>query len=292
MRELQRLIERAIVRAIERAIERFIKNCLLLGVLAVVGFTASCTLGVSDQQWKLAQSYVQQGQHLRAIEEYSRIVNLEQSGDMAVKAQTQIALIYEQQLKDYPRAIRAYRDVYRRAGEDVPSRLKARTEIAKIYAGRMGDFQAAVEEFEIIFKEFGYQITDGPELMIARAEALMEASRFEEAAIVLSEFRDHFPGHKEGPRSLFLQAQTFLAAQKNDLAIENFRDIIRRFIGVEGFENMVAESYYGLGIAFEAKDELENALEAYRSSLQKYPNPKVVELKIERLQQRKKERRL
>ena len=65
----------------------------------------ACSLGVSDQQWKLADSYLQQGQHLRAIEEYSRIVNLEQKGPMAVKAQEQIALIYEQHIKDYPRTL-------------------------------------------------------------------------------------------------------------------------------------------------------------------------------------------
>jgi tetratricopeptide (TPR) repeat protein len=268
---------------------RFTKE---LPSLLLLSLLVACTLGVSDEKWKLAQSYVQQGQYLRAIEEYSRIVNLEQSGDMAVKAQTQIALIYEQNLKDYPRAIRAYRDVYRRSGEDISSRLKARTEIARIYSSRLGDFQAAIEEYEVIFKEFGYQIAEGPDLMIARAEALMEAMRFEEASSVLAKFREHFPGHKEGPRTLLLQAQSYLASQKNDQAIENFRDIIRRFNGVEGFEHLVAEAYYGLGVAFESKDELEKALEAYRASLQKYPNPKVVELKIERLQQRKKERRL
>lgn len=253
---------------------------------------AACTLGVSDDQWKLAQSYVQQGQFLRAIEEYSRIVNLEKSGDMAVKAQSEIALIYEQHVKDYPRAIRAYRDVFRRAENEAPSRLKARIEIARIYSGRMGDFQAAAEEYEVIFKEFGYQLSEGPELMLSWAEALMEASQFEEATNVLKNFRERFPGHKDGPKALFLQAQTQLAAQKNELAIEDFREIIRRYNGMDGFESMVAESYYGLGIAFEASDDIEQALEAYRSSLLTYPNPRVVELKIQRLKQRKKERRI
>ncbi|MEO5667196.1 MAG: tetratricopeptide repeat protein, partial [Bdellovibrionota bacterium] len=123
---------------------------LLMGTLAF--FLAACSLGVSDQQWQLADSYQQQGQYLRAVEEYSRIVNLEQKGPMAVKAQEQIAQIYEQQLKDYPRAIRALRDVYRRA-EDDAARLKARSQIATLYSDRMGDYMAAAEEYEVIFKE-------------------------------------------------------------------------------------------------------------------------------------------
>jgi tetratricopeptide (TPR) repeat protein len=251
----------------------------------------ACSLGVSDQQWKLAESYLQQGQHLRAVEEYSRIVNLEQKGPMAVKAQEQIALIYEQQLKDYPRAIRALRDVYRRA-EDAPAKLKARIQIAKLYSDRMGDYMAATEEYEVIFKEFGDQMTDGPELYIAWSEALMEASRFDDAATRLSQFQTKFPGHKDGPKALFLLAQANLAGRNYDVAIETFREIIRKFTGIEGYDSMVAESYYGLGMAFESTDDLAQALEAFRSSLVTYPNPKVVELKIDRLLKRKKERRL
>jgi tetratricopeptide (TPR) repeat protein len=262
-----------------------VKKLLLL-------FLGACTLGVSEQQWKLAESYIQQGQHLRAIEEYTRIVNLEQSGPMAVKAQSQIALIYEQHLKDYPRAIRAVRDVYRRAGEDTAAKLKARIQIANIYSGRMGDFSAASEEYEIIFREFGEQISEGPELFLAWAEALMESARFDAAADRLRRFREVFPGHIHGPRSLFLQAQCYLAAQKYDLSIETFREIIRRQSGLDDYESMVAESYYGLGMSFEAKDDLDQALEAYRSSVLTYPNPSVVELKIERLKKRRQERRL
>jgi len=259
--------------------------------LFVVLSLAGCSLGVSDQQWKLADSYLQQGQHLRAVEEYSRIVNLEQKGPMAVKAQEQIALIYEQQLKDYPRAIRALRDVYRRA-EDDPSRLKARAQIAKLYSDRMGDFMASAEEYEVIFKEFGDRFLSGPELYLAWAEALMEASRFDDAALRLSQFQTKFPGDKDGPKALFLLGQAQLAGRNYEVAIETFREIIRKFGGVEGYDAMVAESYYGLGMAFESKDELAQALEAFRSSLVTYPNPKVVELKIDRLLKRKKERRL
>jgi len=263
------------------------------GLLAglVLFCAGACSLGVSDQQWKLADSYLAQGQYLRAVEEYSRIVNLEQKGPIAVKAQEQIALIYEQQLKDFPRAIRALRDVYRRA-EDAPARLKARTQIAKIYSDRMGDFMASAEEYEVIFKEFGDQILEGPELYIAWSEALMEASRFDDAASRLAQFQGKFPGHKDGPKALFLLAQANLAGRNYEVAVETFREVIRKFTGIDTYDSMVAESYYGLGMSFEGMDDLAQALEAFKASLVTYPNPKVVELKIDRLLKRKKERRL
>ncbi len=248
-------------------------------------------MGSEEQQWKLASSYIDQAQYLRAIEEYTRIVNLEQKGDLAIKAQRQITLIYEKHLEDYPRAIRSEREVYRRS-EDPRVKREARAKIAEIYSNRFGDFVAASDEYEKIFEESGYIFPKAPELLIAWGDSLMESGNYSSAALRFSEFRSKYPGQVQGPRVLFQEAQAYLADQKYEVAIESFRELIRNYKGTEGYDGFVAESYYGLGLSFEAKDDLEKALEAYRSSLAKYPNPKVVEVKIERLQKRKQERRL
>lgn len=251
----------------------------------------ACSLGSGDQKWKLAQSYIVQKQYLRAIEEYSRIVNHEQKGLLAIKAQRQITLIYENHLKDYPRAIRSEREIYRRSN-DPKVRLQVRIRVADIYLHRLGDFNAASDEYENIFTDFGYEFSGAPDLLLKWADALMENANFKEASVKYHEFQSKFPGNPQGPRVLFLEAQAYLADEKYEIAIESFRKLIRNYGQAKGYEGFVAESYYGLGMAFEAQDDLAKALAAYRSSLARYPNPRVVEVKIERLQKRKKERRL
>ena len=104
------------------------KSLLLCGLLALA---TACSLGVDDKHWRLAEEYTRQGQHRKAIEEYTRVVNFGGRTTLAVQAQIQIATIYEENLKNYNLAIRAYRDVVKRT-EDNAIRLKARWAIARI----------------------------------------------------------------------------------------------------------------------------------------------------------------
>jgi outer membrane protein assembly factor BamD (BamD/ComL family) len=261
----------------------------LLAVSLLLG--AACTLGVNERHWQQAETFVQQGQYLRAIEEYSKIVNFEQRSLMAIRAQTEIANIYEVHLKDYLTAIRAYRDAFRRS-DDPAQKMRARWAVARIYSDRLGNFQASCEEYETLYKEYGKGSPEGPEILLLLAKSLMDAGRFADSAMRFSEFRILYPGHVDGPRTTLLEAQAYMNSDQLDRAIELFREIITRLGSIAGYESLVAESYYGLGLALEQKDELTQALEAYRASLATYPNPRVIEVKIDRLEKRKKERRL
>ncbi len=254
-------------------------------------FIVACAFDVNESHWKLASNFVKQGQYLRAIEEYTRIVNFEQRGPLGVRAQEEIARIYDAHLKDYPRAIRAYRDVYQRT-DDAEVKMRARWEIAKIYGDRMGNFGAAAEEYGVLYRENLSNPKDGPEILLGWARALMDSGQFTDAAERFREFRDNYPGSASGPRAFLEESQAYLNAEKFNEAITNFQEAIKQFSGRKGYEALVAEAYYGLGMAFESKDELATALEAYKAGLSTYPNPRVIELKIDRLEKRKRERRL
>lgn len=263
-----------------------------LVLCAVVFALSNCSLVEGDQQWKLAEAYRNEGQYERAIEEYTRIVNLEQRGALAIRAQENITEIYEEKLKDFPRAIRSEREVYRRT-ENPLKKMESRLRVARIYSDRMNDFLAASEEYELVFEQFPEEMGNKtPELVLEWARCLMEVGEFAKAGERLNAFRSSFSGHALVSQALFLEAEAYLAARQNDLAAAAFQNLIRSYRGSVGNEALVAESYYGLGMALEAQDKLAQALEAYKSSLSRYPNPRVVRVKIERLQKRKKERRM
>jgi len=257
------------------------------------GLLVACSINVAEKHWKQAEEFSRQGQHLRAIEEYTKVVNFGQRNPVAIRAQIEIARIYEQYIKNYPMAIRAYRDVYRRS-EDRGTKLDSRAAVARIYTDHSElpqNLSFAIQEYEALFNEGGSQEKDAPDWWLAWAKALSESGKFQDAAGKYHEFRTQFPGHREGPRSLLEEGQAHLADRSPEKAIEVFREIITKFSSRPEYTSLVAEAYYGLGNGFEASDQLDSALESYRQGLTTYPNRKVIELKIERVEKRRKERR-
>jgi len=251
----------------------------------------ACSVGSNEESWRMAEEYSRQGQHLRSIEEYSRIVNSGPGTQMAIRAQTQIAVTYENYLKDYPRAIRAWRDVFRRSSED-RVRMQALWAVSKIYGDKLQDSAAAAEEYKDLYLKYAKNEKEGPEILLAWVRALMDSGHFLEAAVKCAEFRKNYPGHKEGPRVLLEEGKANLADREDKKAAESFRELIRTFEGRDGYGSLVAEAYYGLGSALEGQGDLPAALEAYKKSLATYPNPKVVETKIERVEKRRREKRI
>ncbi len=270
-----------------RLAKRFTKGVF---VILLGATTVACSVNVAEKHWKMAEDFERRGQHLRAIEEYTRVVNFERRSPVATRAQLKIAEIYERDLKDYTRAINAYRDAYRRTDEN-RKKLEARFKIAKIYQDLVQDPSSSIIEYEALMQEGAGAEKEGPEILLAWSKALSEAGRFSDAAEKFALYRQTYPTHKGSPRALLEEGQAWLADRKPEKALERFQEVITRYSGQTEYVALVAEAQYGVGSCYEDLEKLEQALTAFRASLATYPNPKVVELKIQRVEKRKKERR-
>lgn len=256
-------------------------------------FCVACSIGVGEKHMQLAEEFFRQGQYMRAVEEYTRVVNFGPKSPLAIKALTQIAVIYEQYRKDYTRAIRAYRDVYRRSS-DKHVQMDARFAVAKIYMDRLENPSAAAEEYEALYNEFGKGKKEGSEILFLWGKSLMDSGRFSDAAEKFLALRRDYPGHPDLPRSLIEEGQSYLADRRPELARDRFKELIERHGTLlnSSASSLVAEAYYGLGNALEMLDQLDPALAAYKQSLAMYPNPAVIELKIKHVEARKNVRQL
>ncbi len=249
----------------------------------------ACSVNVNEKHWNLAEQYAQQGQFLRAIEEYTRVVNFGQKSPLAIRAQMSIAQIYDEQLKDYPRAIRAWRDVLRRS-DDSGVKIQSRIAVAQIYMNRMENPLAAAEEYSIVLKENPDIGADGPKILLSLARALLDASRYSDAAEKFKLFLANYPGHQENARVLYELGRAYLSGGKLLLAKTTFQELIAKLEGRPGQSSLVAEAYFGLGETYESMEDMKMALEAYKQSLATYPNKEVIELKIDRISKRAQEK--
>lgn len=258
----------------------------LAGLLVLV---TACSLNLDEKHFVLAEEFLRLGQLRRAIEEYSRVVNYGKNSPLAVQAELQIATIYDQTLHDYPMAIRAYRDVVKRT-EDRALQMRALWAVCRIYSDKLERPSIAAEEYQKLFNQYGTEQKEGPEIMLAWAKTIMDSGDFIKAAKKYETFRSLYPGHKDGPRTVFEEGQAYLAERQFEVAATKYQEIVTKFFGNADYNALVGEAYYGLGSAYEGMNKMNEAIDAYKQSLPLYPNKKVIELKIDRVQKRKKEK--
>ena len=243
----------------------------------------------------MAESFVERGAYLKAIEEYSKIVNLEQSSNLRIRAQKEVGRIYKDHLQDYPRAIRSYRNLYHWTS-DLEVRSEARLEIAKIYSEKLNQFEDAAKEYKILYEEWARKREkEGPQVLMALSQSLMDAGLYAQAAERFSEFRKKYSNHPKKQSALFFQAQSYMLAKKYPQAISKYKELLNSPEGknLEDIsENLRAQALYGIGLSLEFQDQLEEALQSYEKAIKGYPNPRVIEVKINRLKKRKRERNL
>lgn len=261
-------------------------------ILAPIVLLGSCTVGGFEGHLRLAEGYFVQGQYQKALDEYSKIINAPVRGPVAIRAVMQAAKIYEENLKQYERAIKTYREISKKT-DDERWLLDARTAAARIFQDRMDLPLEAAREYRTLLKDFGQDHMLAPTWSFRMGKALANAGSFDEAAQIFESFPKRFPDSQERPRARLEEANARLANRDFERAAAAFRTFLEldsRGAGV--LSSWLGEAYYGLGSSLEALGESKSALEAYRQSLALYPNPKVIQLKIERVEMREKNRGL
>jgi tetratricopeptide (TPR) repeat protein len=263
---------------------------IVSGVVCAFSFLG-CVDDQGSRRWVEAENYHSQGQFKKAIEEFNRIAGYSGNPEAAVQAYIKIASIYLGDLKNEMSAIKAYKEALQRT-KDSAVKIYIRKELAKVYLDRLDRPLIAAEELRIAINEGGQNEKEGPDLFLLLGKAFSEGGNYAEAALTFEKYRSLFPGHSGGPRSLFDEAQAQLADRRYVKAISLFQQVIEKFSGHTEYQDLVGQAYYGLGSAFESSGELERALEAYKQGLTQYPNKKVIELKIERVLKRQKEKQI
>ena len=206
----------------------------------------SCSVNLKEKHWRLAEQYLKQDQLQRAIDEYTKVIHYGPKDEMAQKAIRQIARIYEEYIKNYPKAIESYRQL-KTSSEDPDVKLMASWRIAKIYQAKLNDLDKASEEYQDLYESVASKRREGPQVLLEWAQSLTDAGKFEQAILRYKEFRKKYPGHKHGPKVYLYEGQGFLSLRDGPEAQKVFSEIIELFSQKQGFEVLVAEAFFGLG---------------------------------------------
>lgn len=202
-------------------------------------------------------------------------------GDRALFAARQGARIAHLEAKNYPLAVFFYKHVILKS-PDPEERKSAQRFVAQIYFENLLDYDQAVEEYEKLLK-LGHRPEEAFRFRLNLAKAHLQLNNVEQAQHEL----DTLLSQKVGPDDVFeakvLKARVLVSNRQLSEAALLWEDILKEFPERSQKENAALN----LVVCYEELKEFGKAIEVLERMKPNYPNPDFLNLRIERLKERK-----
>ncbi|NJL24459.1 MAG: tetratricopeptide repeat protein [Calothrix sp. SM1_5_4] len=253
-----------------------------LGLLALTLISLSgCTFSLDWFRFIRAQRAVMRHDYPAAIRIFQMIAENEPDSPQALSAARQGARVAHLEAKNYPRAVDFYKQIVLRS-PDVEERKSAQRYIAQIYFENLLDYDQAVIEYERLLKmdnrpeeNFRYRLN------LAKAHFQLNnlGQSMTEIDVLLSQ--------KHGEDEIFeaktLKANIQMANKQLAEAAETWEGILTQFPERSQKENVALN----LVVCYEELKEFGKAIGVLERMKPGYPDPDFVDLRIERLKERK-----
>lgn len=133
---------------------------------------------------------------------------------------------------------------------------------------RLGERDKAIELFKRLVEEDRFRQFDlRPEALVGLGEALVGASRPEEAIRYLTIVTSRHADSVAADKAFFLKGRALYDQQQYDEALESFEEVTRRTKS-----DVAAEAQFYIGQVYQAREDLREALKAYLRVIAIYPD--------------------
>lgn len=251
----------------------------------MVGFF-SCSSKTSTKHYVLAEKLWQEGRYAAAVTEYEKVTRLDPGGKLGLQSVFRAAMTQMLFTQQYNEAIEKFQ-LYIRLAEPSQNVFEAKKQIAEIYYSKLQDYDQAIKQIKYIEKTETPPVNETIELKFRVAKSFFYLKKFDFAIQELNELISGYKNSHIEERALFEKAQTLTtwASQKTEMytkAHEALNEFLKKY---PKSDNQV-EALFLKASALEEQEKLDQALEIYESIKQTYASPKVILIKLTRIQER------
>lgn len=270
-------------------------SALRAGVLLLVFSGAGCSVDSAKRHYVLAEKLWTDGKYSAAVNEFEKVAARDPHGALGTQALLRGATTQALFLAEYPAAIQKFRR-FTEISHDPAAVWDARKQIGDILFNKTEQYDQALRYYEDLIR----MQPDAPEhgeLMYRVARSQFFLGRFDDAITTYLKMIHEFPKTTLAERAAFEIAQTHLARGEQTGATHSAQDLLKTaMVSYQGFlkqysqSPLVPEAEFGIASCLEALDQLDAAFQAYEALLDRYPSRKVIEIKLERIRERKAQR--
>lgn len=251
--------------------------------LAVLLFLSlsGCTFALNAIEDFRADRYVAKGDYTAAFKLMKKVISHDPDGPRALKTARLGARVAHLEAKNYATAVEFYQLIVL-SSDDVEERKSAQRFIAQIQFENLLDYDQAVTEYEKLLKlevtpeeRFRYRLN--------LAKSHYALNNLDQTLAELDQLLDQKPDNDGVFEAKVLKANVFMARKSLTEAAVLWQNILDEFPERSKKENVAMN----LVVCYEESKELGKAIEVLEKMKTDYPNPDFLELRIQRLKDRK-----
>lgn len=246
-----------------------------------------CVIGLSGCFWSTseieeAKKALKKESYDEALIHLERATKRDPESDQALEAGRLAARVALLQTNEFERAIQFYRFLIVHS-QDAEERKEAQKKVAAIYFDKLSDFNAAIREYSKIL-HIPHNSQEGFEAQFSIVKSYYQLNKFYQAEIELDELLKRNLSKENRFQVQLFKANLFLATKRLKKAVESFSQLINDYPKESAEENVALS----LAVAYEEQEELDKAIDVLKNLKESYATPEFLELKIKRLEERRK----
>ncbi len=260
----------------------FWQGLSLAGILALIAFIflyGFQTRSLEDQLKKAEKRWAQK-KYQEAITLYLKIVEQDPKNSKNAEFLLKVGDIYNLSLNQVTKALQTY-DLVTVRYPSTPAAFQAFVKKGEIYFSS-GQYQEALKEYQNILENFpNLQETDFYRLRLGVCH--LKLKQFESARREFKIILDRNIKTPLADQVLFHTANSYFLEENPQQAIPIYQSLIAHYPQ----STFMDEAKFNLADCYEDLGQFDQALLIYKQIQATYPNPKVIELQIQKNQQRK-----
>lgn len=251
------------------------KLLLLLFVLTSCGFSSGLYKDIL-----LAQEYLEKQKFERAAEVYESILIKKPSLNIQIKVNDQLGEIYSVYLSDYPKSIKHFNNIVENSNE--PSwQVRSLEKIGNIYFENLRDFTKAKEIYHKLVN-FIPALSNQELYRFRYGLSYFYENDYDDAIKVLRKIAGSSQSDSS-IQSYYYIGLSYFYKKSWEQANEFWFEYLKR----ESRKDRIIKTKFLIANAYESSEKLKEAYNIYYSILGEYPNPDVIQNRLNSLYKRR-----
>lgn len=253
-------------------------------------FAASCSVDSAKNHYFLGEKLWGDRNYGAAVVEFEKVIAKDPAGKFGRQALLRVALTEYLYLNRFYDAVRHFR-LFVQGAKSNPADDKlvfeAQVHIGEILFSKVERFEEAIAHYQGMLKQFP-NAKEGPEFLYRVAKSYFYLYQFGRALEAFKEVSLKHEASEFAIQSQYEIGRTLLTQGSEfcPQAIESFKGFLKKYPS----HQLAVEAEFGVASCLEELDHLDDALHKFESIRSKYVSPQVVDVKIERIRQRLKQR--